>query len=106
MGLRPNGSVGFQGTGEILLPYDINESDLKTISRLRKLRVLAIGGQFIDNESLQLLAKLNSLEYLYLSKTRVSPVGIDVLQQKLPNVKIVQLTDLNHDYSAEISSRF
>lgn len=106
LGLTPNGSVGFQGTGSTLLPYDITETDLRTIGNLRKLRVLAIGGQFIDDDSIQLLAKLNSLEYLYLNKTPVSAAGIEQLKLKLPDLTIERLTDTGKDYTSEINSRF
>ena len=92
--------------GDILFPYDITLSDLVVIGKLKRLRVLAIGGQNITDESLSSLSNLRSLEYLYLSNANVTAVGKASLQKALPNVKIVEVTDPSIDYSDEIQSRF
>ena len=106
LNLRPNGSVGFRGTGTTLLPYDITDSDVAIISELKYLRVLAIGGEHIDDESIKMLANLDSLEQLYLSRTNMTETGLDEFRQSNPNVQIVELNDLTADYSAEISDQF
>ena len=104
--LSPNGSDGFRGTGTTLLPYDITDSDIDLISKLNDLRILAIGGQNVDDESIQKLINLNSLEYLYLSKADVTQDGLEEFQRARPNVEIVELTDSDIDYSIEIDERF
>lgn len=104
--LNKSGSEGFRGTGTILLPYDIADTDIETISKLNDLRVLAVGGQNVDDNSLQKLADINSLQYLYLSRANVTQNGISGFHQKRPDVEVIELADPNVDYSIEISDRF
>ena len=50
------------------MPYDVTDTDIDIISKLNELRILAIGGQNVNDDSIQKLTNINSLEYLYLSK--------------------------------------
>ncbi len=100
------GTAGDRGTGMTLLPYDLDESDLSTIANLKKLRVLAIGGRGVSDESIQQLSGLRTLEYLYLSRAKVSASGVARLRELLPNVSVVEMNDSDLDYSSEVPSRF
>ena len=104
--LTPNGSHGFAGTGTTLLPLNVNASHLSNISHITTLRILATGGSGLTDKSVDDLAKLSQLEYLYLSRTQISPEGMNRLQRLLPNVTIIELTDNSRDYAEEINSRF
>jgi len=107
MGLSNQNKIAeeFRGTGTILLPYDITESDLAIIGQLKNLRILAIGGVHVTDDSVKNLSGLNNLEYLYLSHTSVTKKGLAFLEQGIETVKIVELNDRNYDYAAEIQSR-
>ena len=104
--LSPSGSDGFRGTGITLLPYDVTDTDIDIISKLNELRILAIGGQNVNDDSIQKLTNINSLEYLYLSKADVTPNGLEEFQRVRPNVEVIELTDSDIDYSIEIDERF
>ncbi len=98
--------AGLRVRGVTLVPCDITETDLETIGRLRRLRVLAIGGWRIDDTTIRHLASLKNLEYLYLSHSEVSGEGIAWLKEALPGVTITQMIDPTRDYSVEVRSRF
>jgi hypothetical protein len=81
--LRPNGSAGFAGKGTTLLPLNVNASHLEAISKITNLRVLAIGGSALSNDSIDDLAKLSQVDYLYLHRTQISPDGLNQFQRAL-----------------------
>ena len=60
----------------------------------------------MNDDSIQKLTNINSLEYLYLSKADVTQDGLEEFQRARPNVEIAELTDSDIDYSIEIDERF
>lgn len=104
--LSPNGSPLFLGTGKTLTPLHVNGEHLRVISELSSLRVLVIGGPGVSDGSLDSLANLRQLEYLYLHRTRLTEDGLARLRKLLQNVEIVEMNDRSRDYWAEIDSRF
>ncbi len=96
----------FRGNGTIILPYDISDADIQVIGNLKMLRVLAIGGCNINDESIEPICNLANLEYLYLSRTEVTDKGVKLLQAALPDLVISTLPDHTYDYATEIQSRY
>lgn len=103
--LSLSGPEGFRGNGTIISPYDITSSDLEIIGNLNRLRILAIGGANVNDQTVQKLSGLKKLEYLYLSRSNVTKTGISQLKSHIPNVTIVELDDPDYDYATEIQSR-
>lgn len=104
--LSPTGSPGFRGTGVTLLPLNITPDSLAHLQSLPELRILALGGNNIDDHGLSCLARLSHLEHLYLSRTNITEAGYAKLKVMLPQTEIVTMTDANADYSAEINALF
>lgn len=96
----------FRGNGTIILPYDISESDIQVIGNLKMLRVLAIGGCNVNDKSIEPICNLPNLEYLYLSRSKITDEGVRLLQAALPDLVVSTLPDHNYDYAAEIQSRY
>jgi hypothetical protein len=96
----------FRGNGTIILPYEISTDDITVISRLKLLRILAIGGPNVTDETIGPISELRNLEYLYLSRTNVTDDGVKLLREALPDLKISMLADHSYDYASEIQSLY
>ena len=72
-----------------LFAYDVADADLEHVARLTQLLELHLFyGQLID-AGLVHLKGLDQLELLELVGTRVTPEGVDKLQETLPNCAIL-----------------
>lgn len=77
-------------------PFDGNYGEPKAhalllaLGDLPNLRLLDLSGMPVDDTETENIARLRSLRRLYLSRTKVTDVGVKKLQQALPNCKIVR----------------
>ena len=81
----------FRGNGTIILPYDISSDDIIEISKLKMLRILAIGGPNVTDETITPIHRLQNLEHLYLSRTNITDDGVRALETALPNLNVSTL---------------
>ena len=95
-----------RGDGTTLIPCHISVQDIDTISNLKMLRVLAIGGPNVTDDSIKPICKLKNLQNLYLCKSNVSDVGMAMLRDALPNAEISTMSDVDIDYSEEMETKF
>ena len=95
-----------RGDGTTLIPCHISVQDIETISNFKMLRVLAIGGPNVTDESIKPICNLKNLENLYLCRSNVSEVGIEMLRRSLPNVEISTMSNTDIDYSEEMEAQF
>jgi hypothetical protein len=104
--LRPNGSPGWTGAGVTLAPLIVDSQDLTVLRNLKHLRLLALGGARLTDESINNLARLRQLKFLYLSHTKFSAEGLKRLESLLPQTTVIDMDDDSRDYAAEIDARF
>ena len=67
---------------------DIDAEQLKIVSELKSIEVLAISGNVIDNSSLQNLSTMNGLKKLFIWQTGLSSQDKESIQKALPDTKI------------------
>ncbi|MEB2781217.1 c-type cytochrome domain-containing protein [Algoriphagus sp. C2-6-M1] len=79
----------FKHLEELQLNFtDLEAEQLKVISELNTLEVLAVSGNTIDHASLQNLANMKSLKKLYLWETGLNTQDQQTIQRALPDTEI------------------
>ncbi|PZX53819.1 Fn3 domain-containing protein [Algoriphagus ratkowskyi] len=79
----------FKHLEELQLNFtDLDSEQIKVVSELNTLEVLAISGNAIDQASLQNIAKMKSLKKLYLWQTGLSNQDQISIQKSLPETQI------------------
>ncbi|WP_339751878.1 c-type cytochrome domain-containing protein [Algoriphagus aquimarinus] len=79
----------FKHLEELQLNFtDLNADQMKVISELNTLEVLAISGNTVDQASIQHLAKMKSLKKLYLWETAMSSQDQETIKKALPETVI------------------
>lgn len=68
----------------------ISDSQLEFLSNQNNLEKLHLAYTKISNDGLQHLTRLIHLRELFLNETKVTHEGVKILQQALPNCKIVE----------------
>ncbi|TXE05170.1 c-type cytochrome domain-containing protein [Algoriphagus aquimarinus] len=79
----------FKHLEELQLNFtDLDADQLKVISELNNLEVLAISGNIVNQVSIQNLAKMKSLKKLYLWETAMSSQDQETIKKALPETEI------------------
>ncbi|WPR76791.1 c-type cytochrome domain-containing protein [Algoriphagus sp. NG3] len=80
---------GFKHLEELHLNFtDLSSDQLKTISELTSLEILAISGNELDQVSIKSLSKMKNLKKLYLWQTGLSPEDQKTIQKAHPTTAI------------------
>jgi hypothetical protein len=80
----------------------ITNCTLEQLSILRYLESLDIGSTCVDDEGLEYLARVETLEFLELSLTRATTQAVERLRKRLPTCEI---TFANHVYRPGMGRR-
>lgn len=92
----------------VLDENEVTNEGVSFLGRLEYLRELNLKGLTIDDDCLPHLLKLQSLEWLHIKSTRISPTGVEKLLAGLENLKtlIYSLDSEDELWGKDLQSRF